>query len=63
MVGHSTINSTLRTQAGSENMAIQFEWNDEKARVNIQKRGIPFELAAKVFCTNDVLRFLTRRIV
>lgn len=44
-------------------MAIQFEWNDEKARVNIQKRGIPFELVAKVFCTNDVLRFLTRRIV
>lgn len=30
-------------------MAFQFEWDEEKARINMKKHGIPFELAAKVF--------------
>lgn len=30
-------------------MALKFEWDEEKARLNIQKHGIPFETAAKVF--------------
>lgn len=34
---------------GSGKMAVQFEWDEEKARANMKKHGIPFELAAKVF--------------
>lgn len=30
-------------------MALQFEWDEEKARINMKKHGIPFELASKVF--------------
>ena len=28
---------------------IKFEWDEEKAALNLQKHGIPFETAAKVF--------------
>lgn len=31
------------------NMDINFEWDEEKARINIKKHGISFEIAAKVF--------------
>lgn len=30
-------------------MSFTFEWDEEKARQNIIKHGIPFETAAKVF--------------
>ena len=30
-------------------MALEFEWDEEKARKNLKKHGVPFELAAKVF--------------
>ena len=28
---------------------VEFEWDDDKARSNVQKHGIPFEEAAEVF--------------
>lgn len=34
-------------------MALNFEWDEEKARVNRQKHGISFELAAMVFNDED----------
>lgn len=34
---------------GSENVDLQFEWDEEKASANLKKHGIPFELATKVF--------------
>lgn len=34
---------------GSENVDLQFEWDEEKASANLRKHGIPFELATKVF--------------
>ena len=30
-------------------MELEFEWDDEKERLNIQKHGISFKAAAKVF--------------
>ena len=30
-------------------MTLEFEWDEEKANINLQKHGIPFETAAKVF--------------
>lgn len=30
-------------------MSLIFEWDDEKAKVNLKKHGVPFETAAKVF--------------
>lgn len=30
-------------------MDINFEWDEEKAKINIKKHGISFEIAAKVF--------------
>lgn len=30
-------------------MALQFEWDEEKERINLKKHGIPFKTAAKVF--------------
>ncbi|MBD5152386.1 MAG: BrnT family toxin [Oscillibacter sp.] len=30
-------------------MSLKFEWDEEKARANLKKHGIPFELATKVF--------------
>lgn len=30
-------------------MDLEFEWDEEKERINIEKHGIPFTLAAKVF--------------
>ena len=30
-------------------MGLKFEWDEEKAKRNLKKHGIPFELAAKVF--------------
>lgn len=30
-------------------MGLKFEWDEEKARINLKKHGVPFELAAKVF--------------
>lgn len=34
---------------------MQFEWDPDKERINIEKHGIDFETAAKVF--NDYLRY------
>lgn len=28
---------------------LEFEWDEEKAKLNLEKHGIPFEIAAKVF--------------
>ena len=30
-------------------MALQFEWDEEKAELNLKKHGVLFETAAKVF--------------
>ena len=30
-------------------MTLKFEWDEEKAKVNLKKHGILFETAAKVF--------------
>lgn len=30
-------------------MSLQFEWDEEKANINLKKHGIPFETAAKIF--------------
>lgn len=30
-------------------MALEFEWDEEKAQKNLKKHGVPFETAAKVF--------------
>lgn len=30
-------------------MILTFEWDEEKAKLNLKKHGIPFETAAKVF--------------
>lgn len=30
-------------------MALQFEWDSEKAAINIRKHGVSFEVAANVF--------------
>lgn len=30
-------------------MNLKFEWDEEKAKLNLKKHGIPFETAAKVF--------------
>ena len=30
-------------------MVLNFEWDEEKAKINLRKHGIPFETAAKVF--------------
>lgn len=30
-------------------MVLAFEWDEEKAKINLKKHGIPFEIAAKVF--------------
>lgn len=30
-------------------MSLTFEWDDEKAKANLKKHGVPFETAAKVF--------------
>lgn len=34
-------------------MVLEFEWDEEKAKRNIEKHGIPFELAAKVFLDDN----------
>lgn len=34
-------------------MCLKFEWDEEKARLNIKKHGIPFETAVKVFLDED----------
>ena len=28
---------------------MEFEWDEEKAQINLKKHGVPFETAAKVF--------------
>lgn len=38
-----------KKNGGSVKMALEFEWDEEKARKNLKKHGVPFELAAKVF--------------
>lgn len=30
-------------------MSLEFEWDEEKARLNFEKHGVPFETAARVF--------------
>lgn len=30
-------------------MELEFEWDAEKAKLNLKKHGVPFETAAKVF--------------
>ena len=37
-----------------EELPVQFEWDDEKAALNLKKNGVRFETAAKVF--NDEYR-------
>lgn len=34
-------------------MPLQFEWDEEKARLNLKKHGVAFETAAKVFLDED----------
>ena len=37
--------------------SLKFEWDDEKAEINIKKRGIYFEDAALVFFDNNALYY------
>ena len=30
-------------------MELEFEWDEEKAKYNLEKHGVPFETAARVF--------------
>ena len=32
---------------------VQFEWDEEKAALNLKKHGVRFETAAKVFCDEN----------
>lgn len=32
---------------------MQFEWDEEKAALNLKKRGVRFETAARVFCDEN----------
>lgn len=34
-------------------MSLRFEWDEEKNKINIQKHGIAFETAAKVFADTN----------
>lgn len=34
-------------------MELEFEWDEEKAKINLKKHGIPFETAAKVFLDDN----------
>lgn len=34
-------------------MAIVFEWDEEKAAINLKKHGVSFEIAAKVFLDDN----------
>lgn len=36
-------------------MALIFEWDDNKARINLQKHGVSFEEAQTVFCDENAL--------
>lgn len=34
-------------------MALRFEWDEDKARINFEKHGVLFETAAKVFADEN----------
>ena len=36
---------------------LKFEWDDEKAKINVKKHGIRFETAANVFLDNNALYY------
>ena len=42
---------------------MQFEWDDEKNRINKKKHGISFETAAKVFTDPRYIEILTQSTV
>ena len=36
---------------------MQFEWDEDKAALNLKKHGVRFETAAKVFCKERSLYY------
>ena len=38
-------------------MPVQFEWDEDKAELNLKKHGVRFETAAKVFCDENRIEF------
>ena len=44
-------------------MGLQFEWDEEKEKINIVKHGIDFKTASHVFLDQNRLEFLMRSIV
>lgn len=36
---------------------MQFEWDEEKAALNLKKHGVRFETAARVFCDENRIEF------
>ena len=36
---------------------MQFEWDEDKAALNLKKHGVRFETAAKVFCDENRIEF------
>lgn len=42
-------------------MALQFEWDEEKARINFKKHGVLFETAAKVFLDEDRIEIYDKK--
>jgi uncharacterized DUF497 family protein len=44
-------------------MGLRFEWDEDKARQNIEKHGISFEEAAAVFMPNAAMLFASSALV
>ena len=36
---------------------MEFEWDEQKARINLQKHGVSFEIASEIFFKEEVLSF------
>ena len=42
-----------------EGFPLQFEWDEEKAALNLKKHGVRFETAALVFCDENRIELST----
>ena len=42
-------------------MDLDFEWDEEKAEINIRKHGISFEIAAKVFMDENRIEIYDKK--
>lgn len=43
-------------------MALQFEWDDEKEQSNVEKHGVDFDTAVKVFFDPNRIEYYERLI-